>query len=163
MTATPPYQKGDLVFCHSSGFVAWTIRVMQRIRSPKDCAHWNHVAILWEYDSVHDEWWIIQAAGRGVQTATMPPNNFEVVACPVKGEAVVDFAHSQLGVKYGFLTIASIVLNIITPKILALRKPHTWICSALAAGALWYAGWNPSEEWWDLYQVSPADLYGRLR
>lgn len=154
---------GDLVFCHGTSFVAKAIRLVQSWRSPKADARWNHVAILYEEND--GDWTIIQAGGHGVQIAYLSnaTDTYEVVACPAGLNAVkvVEFAKSQVGVKYGFLTIASIVFNVITPQRLALRKPGTWICSALAAGSLWYAGWPTSQIWYDLYQVTPADLYGR--
>lgn len=161
------YRPGDLVFCHGKGFIARAIRLVQSWRSPKADAKWNHVAILHSKDPLGN-WYIIQAEGHGVVKSTLnkaaPGGTFEVVKCPATADPqkVVDFAVSQVGVKYGFLTIGSIVLNVVLPKRLALRKPGTWICSALAAGSLWYAGWPVSEVWADIYQVSPADLYGRI-
>lgn len=159
------YSPGDLVFAHGKGFISAAIRLVQSWRSPKADAHWNHVAIL--SHKIGDEWQVIQAQGKGVVMCPLsdvaPGGSFEVVACPaVDREKVTEFACSQEGVKYGYLTVASIILNVVTPKRLALRKPGTWICSALAAACLWYAGWYESENWPDLYQVSPADLYGAL-
>lgn len=158
---------GDLVFAHGKGFISWAIRFMQGIRSPKVDAHWNHVAVLDHLDA-DNKWVVVQAAGKGVEHAYLedvaPGGTYEVVACPSSADPkkVVEFACSQAGEHYGFLTIASIVLNIITPKRIALRKPGTWICSALAAGALWYGGWPDVQRLADLYQCSPADLYGHI-
>lgn len=144
--------------------MSWAIRLVQSWRSPKTDAHWNHVAILASRTPTGN-WNVYQAQGKGVSYVPLsdvaPGGTYEVVKCPATAdpEKVVAFAQSQTGVKYGYLTIASIILNVITPKRLAIRKPGTWICSALAAAALWYAGWPVSEKWADLYQVSPADLY----
>lgn len=151
---------GDLVFCRGTSYVARAIQLVQSWRSPKADARWNHVAILYEEND--GDWTLISAGGHGVKVAYLSDtaDTYEIVACPTGAKKVVEFALSQVGHRYGFLTIASIVLNVITPKRIGLRKPGTWICSALAAGALWYGGWPESEWWDDIYQVSPADLYG---
>lgn len=154
------------MFAHGKGFISWAIRFMQAFRSPKIDANWNHVAILAR--QVDGEWWVYQAEGKGVVYAPLthvaPGGHYKVMPCPSSANAamVVEFARSQVGIQYGFLTIASIVFNIITPRRIAIRKPGTWICSALAAGALWYAGWPFSVAWNDIYQVSPADLFAHI-
>lgn len=161
------YQAGDLVFAHGRGIISAAIRLVQSWRSPKADARWNHVAVLMNQDR-HGNWWVIQAEGHGVKQAKLsdvaPGGSYEVVKCPASANParVVEFALSQVGVKYGFLTVASILLNVLTPKSIAIRKPHTWVCSALVAGSLWYAGWPISQAWKDLYQVTPADLYARV-
>lgn len=165
----PPqdYRSGDLVFCHSKGLISRVIRVVQRLRSPKADARWNHVAVLYEQHP-DDGWYVIQAEGHGVTKQrtldeVAPGGVYEVVRCPETADPakVVAFATSQVGAHYGFLTIASILFNLLTPEKFVVRKAHTWICSALVAGALWYAGWPPSELWTDIYSVMPSQLYGR--
>jgi hypothetical protein len=72
-------------------------------------------------------------------------------------EEVVKFMRLQVGERYGFLTIASIALDILTPKFVSLRRDGTWICSAVAAEALRFAGWYHT--WGDVYEVMPSDLW----
>jgi hypothetical protein len=66
---------------------------------------------------------------------------------------------SQVGDKYGFLTIASEIFTILTPKFLRLdfRRSNTWICSAVYSWGL-HAGGGLVEG--DVYQRLPAQVAG---
>lgn len=162
-------QPGSIIFCHSKGLVGWFIRLGQRLRSPLSDAYWNHVAIM-AYPGSDGRPRVIQAGGRGVEYAPLrdldceyvevPTENFAgILRTPVDREAVVQQAHALVGDHYGWLTIASIILNLLTPKWLrvpAFRRGGTFICSALAAWCL-HAG-GADLDVYDIYQVSPAEL-----
>ena len=165
------YQPGDLVFCHSKGFISRAIRIAEWFRF-RGGDHYNHVAVLYDQISgtldTADNWLVIQAEGRGVTcTRTLdevaPGGSYEVV--PVIGLAntqnTVAFAFNEVGSKYGFLTIVSILFTLFTPKFVNIMLPNTWICSALAAESLRAGGWI--HHWDDLYQVNPAELYEVVR
>jgi len=160
-------EAGDLVFCHSKGIISRAIRVAQRLRSTPEDARWNHVAIL---DRLEDNgWYVIQAEAKGVTSNRMlkdvaPGGKMQIVSCPatVSRKKILDFARSQISDPYGFITILSIAFDFILPQSIAIRKSGTWVCSALVAGGLWYGGYPKAMTWPDLYQVTPADLYGAL-
>jgi len=161
------YQPGDLVFVHSDDFVSRVIRFGQRLRSGWSAgAFWNHVAILDE--QVGTTWTVIQATGHGVtQGSTLaqvdPHGTRRIVRLPpgVDRGKLVAFARDQVSDDYGFLTIASIAFNLLTPQFMHLdfRRGGTWICSALAAGALLAGGWWPDPMWRSVYEVTPAQLF----
>ena len=160
-------EAGDLVFCHSRGLIARAIRVAQRMRSDSKDAHWNHVAILDRLEN--GDWYVIQAEGKGVTQSRRlkdiaPHGQMQIATLPatVSRKRVLDFVRSQVSDPYGFLTILSIALDFILPQRIAIRKSGTWVCSALVGGALWYGGYPKAMTWPDLYQVTPADLYGAL-
>lgn len=163
---------GDLVFCHSTGFVGRAIRFCEWLRrdwhgtNERAGDHWNHVAILDKQLST-GEWTVVQAEGRGVTrgrklSSVAPEGAYEVVALPaaVTRAKVVAFAHSQVGRHYGFLTIVSIALTLFTPRFVNVLMPGTWICSALARAALWTGGLAYLGP--DIYQCSPARLWIEL-
>lgn len=173
MTPTPQpsdQRPGDLVFCHSAGIVGKLIRLGQWLNRKTRSRGWyqeNHVAVLDRWDPVAGDWTIIQAESRGVTdqaylSSVTPNGNHRVVPLPstVDRDAFVWFMRSQVGAHYGFLTIASIAFNILTPSFVHVDFRHdtTWICSAVASGGLWFAGWRPITIAPDLYSVTPAQL-----
>lgn len=154
-------QVGDLVFCHSKGLVGWGIRAAQRLRNPSDAATWNHVATVVSLDP---EPIVIAAEGHGVTRRKLnevaPGGKFVVVPHPwVQTSLQIEFLTDVEGDKYGFLTIASCLLTLLTPESIAFRKPGTYICSGLAAMALTFGGWENASKIKDVYQVTPAELY----
>lgn len=156
------HQAGDLVFCHSSGIVGRAIRLAERLRW-RPGSFYNHVALLSE--AVGDDWRVIQAEGKGVTdtallSSVVPGGTYAVFTCPADRAKVLEFAHAQVGRRYGFLTIASIVVTLLSPQFLNVMLPDTWICSAVAAESLRAGGWL--RNWDDIYQVSPAQLWDTL-
>jgi len=65
----------------------------------------------------------------------------------------------QVGVKYGFLTIVAIAVNLYTPSFIHIdfRKDGTWICSAVANEASRFGGLI--RQWRNIYGVSPAESW----
>ena len=145
---------GDIVVAHSKGIFGWLIRFGTRSR-------WNHAAIIVE---AGDDPLVAQAEARGVVTArlsTVAPGGYTaILPCPagVDRHSVVEFAMDQVNTPYGFFTILSIAITILTPIFIHInfRRGDTYICSALAAFALLAGGWM--KKWPDFYQVSPAKL-----
>ena len=161
---------GDIIFARSNGFVPWVIRLGERLRSPLTASYWSHVAIMVEplADGVPR---IVEAEAHGVHYTPLssidcaylavPPECFPGVdGLAVNRKAVVEQAHDLVGAKYGWLSILSIVCNILTPKWLrfpAFRRGGTFICSAAGAWCL-HAG-GADIRTYDLYQITPAELY----
>jgi hypothetical protein len=178
VTALADAQVGDLVFCHSEGIVGHGIRLVERFRRdwvPSSLApsteapgdDWNHVAVLMgcNGEAGHPwSWTVGQAEAHGVTVGASlediaPGGKYEVVALPtgVDRVRVAAFVKSQVGSRYGFVTIASILITLLTPRFLNVMLPGTWICSAVAGEAMRYGGWLRS--WGDIYTVSPAELW----
>ena len=160
---------GDLIFCHRKGLIPSLLRLAQSLRW-KPGSTWNHVACLDVPAISGNSWFVIQATSKGVNDLCLlsdiaPGGTYEIVQLPsgVDRDKFLAFVRSQVGAKYGFLTVASIAFNIVTPRFISFRKAGTWICSAVQAGGLWFAGWPVVEKWSDLYQVSPAQLYEAIK
>lgn len=156
-------EAGDIVLCHSKGIIAKAIRFAEKHAGGRRNAKWNHVAVL-NYQ-VGTEWFIIQAEAKGVTDgrtlySVAPGGEYEIIGLPeeVDREKFLDFARSQVGDSYGFLTILSCALDMYLPAAICLRKSKTWICSGLVAGALWFAGFKPAQKWPDLYTVTPSEI-----
>jgi hypothetical protein len=175
-------QEGDAVFCHSGGVVGRSIRVGQYLKHyPKDDRYYNHIA--WLDNPVKDkqgnvtDWYVGQAVAHGVtHTALLsevslkngqPYGDHEIVplsAFPtiiprigINREILLETLRQQIGLEYGFLTIGSEVVNILSPSFLDIdfRKDKTWICSALYSYGLLSAGGYVSG---DVYQIFPAQV-----
>lgn len=151
-------QPGDLVFCDSVGFVGRAIRFVTR-------GKYNHTA--WLDRQVDGIWFIGQAVGRGVTTdarlATVAPGGSYVIVRVPAGtnrETELAWLRSQVGRRYGFLTIASILATLFSPKFVNVMLPNTWICSAVAGEGLAHGGWCHS--WPDIYQVTPQQLFDAM-
>ena len=156
-------QAGDLVFCHSKGLVGKGIRLAEWIRFRRGDMY-NHVAIVDTQVPGSDDWFVIQAEARGVTnlgrlSSIAPGGDYIVLPLPAGCDAskVIEFASDQVGRSYGFLTIASILVTLLSPKFVNVMLPNTWICSAVSAEALRFGGWYHT--WPDIYQVNPAELW----
>jgi len=153
---------GDLVFAHTDGIVGRAIRIAESLRW-KGGSLFNHVAIVNRIDEMGV--YVVQATPRGVtdeQTIEQmcPTGRFILVEPPpvVDRDQLVQFARMQVGSKYGFVTIFSVLIDIITPNWFpALRRANSWICSGLAAESLRAGGWL--HNWPDIYLVTPAQLF----
>ena len=160
---------GDIVVCHGIGFTSWLIRVMERIRYRKGAEpNWNHAALLVApvpgarpYADGREDWVVIEAESHGVQHALLSELGEYIVLdskLDWRGRKLaVEFAERVLGSKYGFLTIASIVVNLLTPVVWQVTRPGTFICSGLVAHALEHGGCMLPVKW-EASQVMPADL-----
>lgn len=156
-------QAGDLVLCHSKGIIGASIRWAERSLENSHYSEWNHVAVLDR--EVDGEWYVIQAEAKGVTNdkkleSVAPGGNYEVVELPhsANRELFLAFVRSQVGSKYGYLSIVSCALDMALPDAICLRKSKTWICSGLVAGGLWYAGFPEVLKWPDLYTITPAEI-----
>ena len=154
-------QPGDLVFCHSKGIIGRAIRLGEWLRW-RGGSHYNHVAILDEWQLTG--WTVIQAEARGVTRGALlsdvaPGGSYVIVSAPPDANRadLLSFARAQVGTRYGFLTIASLIVTILTPVFFNVMAPGSWICSAVAAESIRCGGWI--HNWPDVYQVTPAQLF----
>ena len=155
------WQPGDLVFCSTNGIIGKGIRWAQRRLPDRVDAESNHVAILDRF--VDGEWYIVQAEPTGVtddKKLSSINGTFEVVELPrtTNRDPVLRFARSQVGLKYGYLSILSCAVDMFLPEIICIRQSRTWICSGLVAGALWFGGFIEAASWNDMYSMTPAEI-----
>jgi len=106
--------------------------------------------------------YVVQAEPRGVtrDKTLASVGEYTLVAPPAGTDTakMLAFATAQVGKRYSFLSILSIVVDILTPNWFpAVRRADTWICSALVAESLRSGGWL--HNWGDVYIVTPAQLF----
>lgn len=145
------------------GILGRLIRIGQRLRVPAEYAWCNHAFILVEQVIGTNDYYIIEAAAKGPRWARLSdyrPGTYQLVTVPMSQEdanEVVDYARSTIGDQYGFITIACIAFNLLTPSFFRIdfRRKGTLICSALVARALEHGGVIGPD---DPFQVMPAQL-----
>ena len=150
---------GDMVFYDSSGPVSWLLKVAQLIRWHGDKSH-----VAWLDRQVDGQWFIGQAEGCGVtidKPLVLGPNDV-IVKIPdgCDRAKALFFWRSQVGRKYGYLTVLSIFITEMMPWFVNVMLPDTWICSAVVAEGLRFGGWYHSVP--DIYQFAPDPLFTAL-
>ena len=153
------YTPGDFILVSSTGILAKFIRFGQFIRyhgKMKPFSRWNHAALI-----IDEQGTIIEAIGRGVVTNNI--SDYKDVEYYYVNTRLNSQSRSQsvaagksfLKDKYGWLTIFSIAMELITGVKVQLSNSNTMICSAVVGQSLWAGGiifdQNP-------YQMMPADL-----
>ncbi len=158
----PAARPGDFILTHSTGVFGRLIRFGEafRYRGPdKVFAHWSHAAIFADESGN-----IIEALGGGVQKRNISVydgTEYVVVHLPagtssVDRQQAVEFAEFCLNDPYGWLTIVSISLCLLTGAKLSFGVDGQQICSALVARSLERIGgiFIENEPW----HLMPADL-----
>jgi hypothetical protein len=150
---------GDIGFVSQPGFINWWIRFAQRRKYGRYsvAARWNHVFIVTDIYGG-----IIEADPGGVTRANLRKyrnQDFELRRPPYGpgGAAIVVAAATEhLGRKYGFLTIASVALSLLTGTKLRFGISGQEICSGEAADDMTRANIDcgPDESF-----DTPADLF----
>ena len=153
------YVPGDFLLVSTTGILAKFIRFGQFFRyhgKMKPFAHWNHSAMI-----IDENGTIVEAVGRGVVTSNISEyKNVEYYYVSTKmnkqsRDQVVAACNSFIKDKYGFVTIISIALELLTGIKIQFNSSNSMICSAVVAQSLWAGGVifdrNP-------YQMMPADL-----
>jgi hypothetical protein len=173
-------QPGDIVLAHGPGIISRMIRIVQRLRAPKEYSTWNHCGIL-DYDpSITDHayrmgasldergWLVYEAEPHGTvvgwlseigEYAIVSADSFPPVIGTVDRDKQLAWAKQALGTKYGFLTILSIAVNMCLPRFLDfhvnVRGHRSLICSAYAMRSLEHGGvLSPI----DPFQITPAEM-----
>jgi uncharacterized protein YycO len=158
----PAARPGDFIVTHSTGVYGRLIRFGEALRywgHDKVFAHWSHAAIF-----VDESGNIIEALGGGVQKRNISVyagTEYVVVHLPpatssVDRQQAVAFAEFCLNDPYGWLTIVSISLCLLTGAKLTFGVDGQQICSALVARSLERIGeiFSENEPW----HLMPADL-----
>jgi hypothetical protein len=165
MNSTP----GDVGFASQPGFINWWIRLAQRRKYGKysPCARWNHVFMVTDTSGG-----IIQAVSRGMvrgHVSDYAGQDIEVRRPPYgptwvrngsqMGGLTAAEAMEELWADhdhYGFLTIASVALALLTGTKLRFGIDGTEICSGAVAYALTRANIDVGQ---DCEFNTPADLF----
>jgi len=150
---------GDFVLVSTKGILAKFIRLGQFFRyhgKMKPFAHWNHAAMIVDEDGT-----IVEAVGRGVVVNNISDYKgveYYYVSTKLNKQSrdqTVVACKSFIKDKYGFVTIISIALELLTGIKIQFNSSNSMICSAVVAQSLWAGGIifdrNP-------YQMMPADL-----
>jgi hypothetical protein len=151
---------GDFVFTHGTSWTSRMIRFGEKIRywgPDNKFTRWNHVALF-----ISDNGDIIEALGGGVQQRNISvykDTEYHVVhlenVVDINRTHEVEFARACLKDHYGWLTIVSIALCLLTGSKLGFGVDGQEICSALVARCLERTGEIfPTDPW----HIMPADL-----
>ncbi len=133
-------QPGDFILTHGREWTSRLIRFGQGLRyrgASAKYAYWNHTALVVD---AHGS--IVEALGTGVAQRSIhdyDPTQYTVVRIEASKEdraEAAEFARRSIGSEYGFLTIASIALSLVTGGKLAFAIDGQLICSGLVARAL---------------------------
>jgi len=138
-TAEAP-RPGDFILTHNDAWTSRLIRFGQRLRfrgAKAKYAYWNHTALV-----VDGEGTIVEALGSGVAQRSIhdyEPTQYTVVRIAASDEdraEAADFARCSIGAEYGFVTVVSIAISLVTGGTLAFAIDGQLICSGLVARAL---------------------------
>jgi hypothetical protein len=151
---------GDFILTHGTSWTSVMIRFGQTLRysgSDKIFTRWNHAALF-----VNQAGDIIEALGGGVQKRNISvyrETEYHVVhlenVVDINRSHEVEFADACLNDHYGWLTIVSIALCLLTGSKVGFGVDGQEICSALVARCLERTGEIfPTDPW----HIMPADL-----
>jgi hypothetical protein len=117
---TGDFSPGDFILTHGKAWTSWLIRIGQRLRfhgRDRKYTWWSHAAVIVSPDGA-----LIEALGAGVHKRTLSkykPTEYHLVQLGALADArdrqqIVEFAESCRGAEYGYITIASIALSLLT-------------------------------------------------
>ena len=138
-TADAP-RPGDFILTHGDEWTSRLIQFGQSLRYRGKSAkytYWNHTALV-----VDGAGTIVEALGTGVARRSIhdyEPTQYTVVRIDASDEDRLEaatFATSSIGAHYGWLTIVSIALSLLTGGKLAFAIDGQLICSGLVARSL---------------------------
>lgn len=133
-------EPGDFILTHGGEPFSELIRIGQQLRfrgRDRPFTYWNHAALIVSSDGA-----IIEALGTGVQRGSLAdydPTQYTVVRITASREdraEAVAFAEHCVGEPYGFTTIVSIALSLLTGAKFSFGFNGQLICSGLVARAL---------------------------
>ena len=157
--APKKFTPGDFILTHSKAIPGKVIRAGEFIRyhgDMRDFSHWNHSALI-----ISEDGKLIEAVGRGVSyghISDYKDQEYYIVSTKLNKqsqEQAIDAAISFLDEKYGWVTIASLTLELLTGVKIQFSSSNSIICSALVAMSLWAGGYVFSR---NPLQMMPADL-----
>ncbi len=151
-------QPGDFLLTHAHAFTSQLIRFGESLRyrgKNREFAYWSHAVAV-----VSAEGEIVEALGRGVTAGHISKYAgsdyvyVRVDATDTDRAEMAAFAKAKVDERYGFLTIASIIVSLLTTGRLRFQLAGTEICSGLVARML-----ERGTYVWDVpASIMPADL-----
>lgn len=133
-------QPGDFILTHNVIWSAKLVQFGQKLRyhgADSKYTRWNHTALI-----VDNQGSIIEALGRGISQTHISdykPAEYYVVhidATDADRQEAVAFARACLGESYGWLTLVSIALSLLTGAKFSFGFDGQQICSGLVARSL---------------------------
>jgi uncharacterized protein YycO len=133
-------QPGDFILTHGAEFFSQLIRFGQQLRfhgADRPYTYWNHAALV-----VSSGGAIVEALGSGVERRSLSdydPTQYTVVRITTSAEDRTEaavFAERCVGHRYGWTTIVSITLSLLTGAKFSFGFNGQLICSGLVARAL---------------------------
>lgn len=131
---------GDFILTHGDEWTSRLIRFGQSLRyrgASAKYTYWNHTALV-----VDARGTIVEALGTGVAQRSIhdyDPTQYTVVRIDASDQdraQAARFATSSVGASYGWVTIVSIALSLVTGGKLAFAIDGQLICSGLVARSL---------------------------
>jgi len=157
---------GDFILTHGGELFSQLIRIGQQLRfrgADQPYTFWNHAALVVSEDGA-----IVEALGSGVERrsiADYDPTQYTVVritaSAPDRAEAAA-FAESCVGHPYGWTTIVSIALSLLTGAKLSFGFNGQLICSGLVARSLERTTAIFEDEPSHIMPAQLAKLYGAI-
>ena len=133
-------RSGDFILTHGDEWTSRLIRFGQSLRyrgASAKYTYWNHTALV-----VDSAGTIVEALGTGVAKRSIhdyDPTQYTVVRIDASDEDRLEaatFATSSIGARYGWVTIVSLALSLLTGGKFAFAIDGQLICSGLVARAL---------------------------
>lgn len=136
------YDPGDFILTHGKTIISQLIRFGQRVRfrgQRRKYAWWNHAAMIVSADGD-----LVEALGAGVERTNLFKYKgteyhlvrLNLLATPHDRKQVVRFAEWCRGEEYGYVTVVSIALSLLTGAKFSFGFDGQQICSGLVARAL---------------------------
>jgi uncharacterized protein YycO len=158
-------EPGDFILTHGNAWTSRLIRFGQGLRFRGDdrkYTYWNHTAIF-----VDDQANIVEALGAGVRPAVHISKYKQIEYWVVRLRALTEdrqqsaqFALRCVGQPYGFVTIVSIALSLLTGTKFSFGFAGQKICSGLVARALERTGVFFEPEPSHIMPAELAKMYG---
>lgn len=154
------YNPGDFFLEDGKGLVSSIIRLGEKIYQHDSFCWATHAGLI--VSSAGDT---VEAEGNGVIRSSIETHiksgmRFQVVDSgldPRGRELAVEVAERWVGVTYGYVTILSIGIDMLSPDFFwRIRSPHSLICSELVMRALYHGGAESPRI--DFGMVKPSDL-----
>lgn len=153
------FTPGDFILTHHKTIPAKVIRIGEFLRyhgRMRDYSHWNHTALI-----ISEDGKLIEAVGRGVSYGHISDYRdveYYLVRTNFNKQSQrqsVEAAKSFLNNGYGWLTILSLTIQLITGIKIQFSQSNTKVCSTVVSMALWAGGVVFDS---DPQNMMPADL-----
>ena len=159
-------EPGDFILTHGAELFSQLIRFGQQLRfggADRPFTYWNHAALVVSNDGT-----IVEALGAGVERrsiADYDPTQYTVVRITASAEDRAEaaaFAERCVGHPYGWTTIVSIGLSLLTGAKLSFGFNGQLICSGLVARSLERTTAIFEDEPSHIMPAQLAKLYGAI-